>query len=223
MKLKLLSLQFTILFAFFLLPPVFVPPENTASLSFSPFVFVYLILGVLLNIQSYRLKKMFAPVYPQKPGKFTYITTGTICFGIMMILFALVQIVGLIFPETSNAANFENLNLNPFKFSAIVFQLAVISFEEEVLYREFCPLCLDAFAAGKDIKFRKVYKIIAEIFMLLIFAAGHRYLGLIAVLNAFLCGIVLRVCAFKTDSIYTGSIIHFIYNLINFLLLISGK
>ena len=90
------------------------------------------------------------------------------------------------------------------------------AFYEEVLYREFVPKTLYALLEGfSSDRGRIAIGIIVESFAVLVFAAAHRYMGFFAVLNALLCAIALRNCYVKTGGAYTGTIVHFLYNMMN--------
>ncbi|MCF0126639.1 MAG: CPBP family intramembrane metalloprotease [Clostridia bacterium] len=53
-----------------------------------------------------------------------------------------------------------------------------------------------------------------EIISLILFALGHIYLGLLAVINAAFAYFILRLCYKKTGSLIPGITAHFIYNIL---------
>lgn len=55
---------------------------------------------------------------------------------------------------------------------------------------------------------------VAEILAVILFAMSHKYLGILAVINAIVAGVILRICFIKTNSIITCVVAHFIYNMI---------
>ena len=63
------------------------------------------------------------------------------------------------------------------------------------------------------VKHEKALTAIVEGSCALLFAFSHRYMGIPAVINALLCGIVLRICYKKTGSIFCGTAAHGCYNL----------
>ena len=81
------------------------------------------------------------------------------------------------------------------------------AFYEETLYRLFFTESMIQLLPQK-----KVFKIFAEIFSILIFALSHRTAGWFAVINALVCGIILRLCLVKTKSVLCPATAHFIYN-----------
>ncbi|WP_288751810.1 CPBP family glutamic-type intramembrane protease, partial [uncultured Treponema sp.] len=61
--------------------------------------------------------------------------------------------------------------------------------------------------------------IASEIFSAAVFAFSHRYLGFFAVLNGAAGYCIFRICLKKTGSLVPGCIAHFLYNLLNLMLL----
>lgn len=54
---------------------------------------------------------------------------------------------------------------------------------------------------------------VGEILAVILFAMSHKYLGALAVINAAVAGVILRICFIKTKSIATCVAAHFIYNM----------
>lgn len=103
-------------------------------------------------------------------------------------------------------------------FSKILTQLfgfIVFAFYEETMYRFFIPFgakkSIEYFTKKKELS--KTSLISIEILALLLFALGHLYMGIFALLNALFSGIALRFLVIKTNSIFPGTIVHIIYNL----------
>ena len=86
--------------------------------------------------------------------------------------------------------------------------LAAGAFYEEVLYREFLPETAILLGAGGRLR------IAAEVTVIAVFAFSHLYMGIPAVVNAALCGTVLRLCFVKTGSVAAGFLAHFTYNML---------
>ncbi len=87
---------------------------------------------------------------------------------------------------------------------------------EEFLYRLYLPQSMLFFIQNAKLKNKnagllKTAPIAAEILCVLLFALAHRYLGFLAVLNAFFAGSVLRLLAKKTN-IACSWLVHSIYN-----------
>ncbi len=67
---------------------------------------------------------------------------------------------------------------------------------------------------GKKSILNKIRIFVLESICILIFAFSHRNNGILAVINAFFCGIILRLSCIKTQSIFPGMLAHFSYNTI---------
>lgn len=63
------------------------------------------------------------------------------------------------------------------------------------------------------------FSLIPEFFPCIIFSLCHRYLGIFAVLNAFSAHIILRFVFYKKSSPILNYSIHFVYNILNVLLM----
>lgn len=94
------------------------------------------------------------------------------------------------------------------------------SFTEEFFYRFYFPeALLRFFSKFQSDKLKKVSVIIAEFFVLILFAFAHRYEGFLSVLNAAVAHVVLRKCLKKYGNLWAGFGAHFIYNIISLILL----
>ena len=219
MKKKYVFVQFALIFIFFILPPLFVSKglPGAATGNFSPWVLIQLILALALEVEH---QLFFEPnTHPLGiAGVFKSLSWGTISLGLLMLVFALMQVLCMAFPFLADGSMSLSLPESPLRWLYVLLSLAVGAFYEEELYRQFLPYALTLFAEGK-----KGWHIFTEIFCLLVFAFSHRYLGWGAVINACLCGLILRLCRIKSLSCYAGSAAHFSYNLIiyAFTLLVS--
>ena len=100
-----------------------------------------------------------------------------------------------------------------------VLSLLIAALYEELLYRWFLPeeikyIFSSDSTMSKSKQTAKTLRILFEILIILLFALGHRYLGIWAVLNAFTAGCILRFICVRTDSVISGFIAHFAYNLL---------
>lgn len=96
-------------------------------------------------------------------------------------------------------------------------QFLFAAFYEEVIYRMYYPEIIHSFIPEQ--KQNKLIKQLIEIFVMLLFAFSHFYLGLFAVLNAAIAHYVLRKTFKKTNSVLPGFFAHFFYNMISLILL----
>lgn len=88
---------------------------------------------------------------------------------------------------------------------------------EEVIFRFYIGDALYDFISKKSSS--KFWKIFSQIFALLLFAFGHFYLGLLAVINSAIAHLILRKCYCKSKNIFSCIAAHFIYNILVFILL----
>lgn len=88
---------------------------------------------------------------------------------------------------------------------------------EENMFRIYVPEFMIKVCAG--CRFNKFVFLSSELFCGIIFALCHRYLGIIAVINAFACHIVLRLTFKKHRNPFVNYTAHFLYNILNVVLL----
>ena len=210
MKKRYILIEFLLVLAFLAVPPVFVSHGTGLSQAgtFNASVLYQLLISVTLFFQFLKLK----PAEKSKAKIFRFLFHGTITLGILMIIFALMQSIELLFSnEEMKSQNFMPDVDGP--LSILFLTLAVVcgAFYEEVLYRQFLPEFM-ALIAGEKIN-RKLVFYGTEFLALLLFAFAHRYQGWISVVNSFLCGTVLRLCYKKTSSVLPGAAAHAVYNL----------
>ena len=210
MKKRYILIEFLLVLAFLAVPPVFVSHGTGLSQAgtFNASVLYQLLISVILFFQFLKLK----PAEKSKAKIFRFLFHGTITLGILMIIFALMQSIELLFSnEEMKSQNFMPDVDGP--LSILFLTLAVVcgAFYEEVLYRQFLPEFM-ALIAGEKIN-RKLVFYGTEFLALLLFAFAHRYQGWISVVNSFLCGTVLRLCYKKTSSVLPGAAAHAVYNL----------
>lgn len=103
----------------------------------------------------------------------------------------------------------------PWIFCVLTF--ASGSILEENIFRIYIPGFFSRI--GERFSWKKQILIICELCSALLFAFCHRYLGLLAVINAFIAHLVLRYSFKKTGNPLANYIAHFSYNMLNVLLL----
>ena len=215
MKNKFLILEWIVILIFLVIPPLLVNPGTSAAIAnngkISPYLLLRLIIAIFLYYQQiYVIKKT-----PQEQnGKFKktvlFLSWSAICFGLHMITQALFQAISLVLPLKYNETVFD-FNLDSKSCIVAFLNLLTGAFYEEVLYREYLPETMLMFSRG-----RKFLSNLSEGLCVVVFAMSHRYLGLLPVLNAFLGGMILRICRKKSLSIWTCTIAHFMYNAVLF-------
>ena len=111
------------------------------------------------------------------------------------------------------------LRKNKAQFRALfycILKFCLAAFYEEVMYRLYLPEQLKRFLKNTQNKITQIY--IPEIITIILFALGHKYLGIFAVINACIACVILRICYLKTKNIFAGTIAHFMYNFTSLLL-----
>ena len=210
MKKKLIFIELLIIFSYFIIPPMLKSPSSTLSttLQFSIFMLFYVAIAIILTVQFFLSKPpLHKPIFKLLLASiFTIILLFATASSIIVLTSLLgeksiPQKITISFPTTF----FDFLNLLLAIFSA--------AFYEEAIYRVFLPFALITLLS-KDNTINKHYHIAIEVFSILCFALGHRYLGLAAVINAVICGIILRFCFLYTQNPLYSTISHSIYNVL---------
>lgn len=228
MKIHYKKIEFAIVFLLLVLPPVFVTSVQDTAFSFniSNFIFIQAAIAFLLDFQQKKFfdkedpANDFAPP-PEKTevkkfnGKIKIFSQGAITFGLLFLVFAIFQTAAYFFPELQSKGISAQIKSpsDIYEYLSCIITVVICAYYEEVLYRQYFPSCLYDFYSDKK------FSVMVEAFPILFFAASHLYLGWIGVVNALLCGIILRRCTLKTGSIYTGTVIHIIYNLLMFIVI----
>ena len=216
MKKKYLFIEFTLIFFFLVLPPLFITsatPFGNNSGSFSLTTLAeQLFISIILTVQFYKLIREDS----MKNSKFTFskpfliLSKVTITLGLLLVIYAITETVSFFiqnFLKSHVYRSIQNPNSIP-GWIQFVTGIFISAFYEESLYRQFMPE-VSIFLVNKT-----KLKTVIEVIWILIFAFSHLYLGIPAVFNAFCCGLVLRKCFKATGNILAVTIAHFSYNLI---------
>lgn len=215
MKKKYLCIEFTFVFLILIAPPLFVKEQSVSLFSNTLYFFLYSVfqfcIACFLNFT-----RKTSCTKTKFESLIKYLQWGSITFGSMMIIYAIMEFLYLLFPsilteQTEVQSLFSN---GAFSFFAITFGLFMSAYYEEILYRQFLPESLHKLIEKKQFYF------LIEIVSVLIFGFSHRYLGILAVINAIAVGIVLRICFVKTGNAKTQTVVHFLYNFL--LVLVSS-
>ena len=204
--------DFFLIFVFFAVPPIFISSQP----SFSPAMpLLSLIVYVALSI--YILIK-------NKFGKTDFrafsVVTSFLLLCALLLNAKIWDLATIFFSETLTEVT--KTESEGFMNNAyIVLSLFISALYEELLFRQFLPEGAFSFfqSVSKTAGNTKISRICTEIVIVMIFALGHRYLGIWAVLNAFTAGCILRFFCIRTGSFLSGFVAHFVYNLIVFFLL----
>lgn len=217
MKKKYLLVEFCIVFFFLLLPPIFSAQNGTEyTVRLADFMLstlARLFIALVLHIQCIKLwgnahasSEQQKKVYIVKKC-ITHLKWGSITFGLLMIVYALFETVSLVFKIVSPYTPLLPAQKSAGSIIVLLVNLVCAAYYEEVVYRFFLPEALRTLLPAKKIALHS-----AEVFSLVAFALAHRYLGIVAVLNAFICGFILRVCYKRSSGIMLGTISHLAYN-----------
>lgn len=210
MKKKHLLIEFLLIFSFIVLPPVFASGGTPLSGTIPVSAAAEFVIALFLQLQHRQTNCSPEKTKKEKFGSAVRsLYWGAVCLGSMMIIFAAVQSLSLAVkaePPQQNVLPFDAASISA--WLCVLAVLAAGAFFEEVLYRQFLPEAVTELAGST----RTAVSQGAELFSVAAFACAHRYLGWTAVLNASLCGAVLRICRKKTGSVCAGTAAHFAYN-----------
>ena len=247
MKIRSFLLQtvlFTAVFLFFLLPPLFQGESSESVLDFSQpdILFLHIFQTAFSVALLYAVKSVYG-ILPEKknPCKKNSpramkiaVNTGAVlvAFGELCVCAAVLQFAAAFSEDGRTSAQVIMPEAFPGWILCVVcFLLA--AFYEESVYRFFLPETFSVLlknvvskAAGNiyggteiSSQTEKRCVLASEIFSAAVFAFSHRYLGFFAVLNGAAGYCILRICLKKTGSLVPGCIAHFLYNLLNLMLL----
>lgn len=145
------------------------------------------------------------------------ILPSTFCFCILFALSCFFKFFSLILPPSSESQLQIVMPCNFKEWFFCILMFLFSGFYEEVIYRFFVPELILNWISIKHNK--KILNYAAEVLFMIIFAAGHIYLGFYAVIMAGFSHFVLRFFYKKTNSIIPGFIAHACYNIISLILL----
>ena len=218
MKKKYLFFEFIILFLFLGLPPLLVGESQAGSdalagaMTFSWRTMMKLAAAGCIVFQNWYLGGQNA----SGNNKFSLLISGlkwsSITLGLLMLIYAVIQVFVMLMAQNGIALiRSAPGSVAPATIAGWIFitlNIAVSAFYEETMYRLFFPDTLLIFAQDHP----KIHWII-ELSVMMVFAFSHRYMGIMAVVNAFACGAALRLCKRKSGGIAAGTAAHFVYNL----------
>lgn len=220
----IIYLEFILITAFLLLPPVFAKaaPQNiTPQLSF--FTIISLLTALYLYYRyEFNKNEMF---FSSKLKFLIYSGKTLLILGSLFLfqaVFILVSVLtnNVIFPEYDFTLTFSGA-------LKMIFIFLCAAFYEECLYRLYFPLVLNkakAFFLSQKSKitenkfFISGINFFSEFIPVLVFSLAHKYMGLSGIVYAFISGSTLRFFAIKNKTVIPGFIAHFIYNVIIFAL-----
>ncbi|MCR5612809.1 CPBP family intramembrane glutamic endopeptidase [Treponema sp.] len=214
MKKRFLYLELLLLCTLFIIPPIFTKSIkiNENTFSFSWFIIAAVLVAFVLFFQfeyeNLPLKNASKIQYFVFAGKVFFYFGFLIIFHIIFVILSLflpADIISKLGPQTDI-----NLKFSAPKIILILFTFLCSAFYEEVMYRLYLPEIIKKFCGTKAQN--KIISYLIEFICITIFALAHRYLGILAVVNAFIGGIILRLEYLKTKTVLCGTVSHFLYN-----------
>lgn len=215
---------FCLTFLFFILPPLFANPDLSMIFSEWNFPLQSLCLFLLSLILIYINKNIL--ITKKDTGHdffYNFLFPLTLCFCSLFAISLFVKGLSLIFKSPDEI----QIIKAPDRLSGWIFcilHFLFSAFYEESIYRFYLPdFLIDE--SGKKIKSENIKKIIyalIELFTCLLFSLAHSYAGFFAILNAFFAHIILRFFRKKTGNILTGFAAHFLYNILELLLITAS-
>ena len=145
----------------------------------------------------------------------TFILATIFTFISLFIIAFILESVAFLTKQNQQNVTISPINSKKELFYCIL-KFCLAAFYEEVIYRLYLPEQLKRFFKNTQNKITQIY--IPEIITIILFALGHKYLGIFAVINACIACVILRICYLKTKNIFAGTIAHFMYNFVSLLL-----
>ncbi len=218
MKKRILLVEMLLIIFFIVLPPL-LATNASSSANIKSFSYIILIEFLIAFLLEFQYRKFFKSLKNQNHLETLVLNLkwNAICLACLMIIYAIFELIYVFFLKTDFSQNSQIIPQNFLQWIFLILSFISSAFFEEEIYRQFLPQSLIFFADSlilKSNKIRNVIIFLIEALCVVIFAFSHRYLGFISVLNAFFCGIILRITCKKTKSIIPGTIAHFSYNFI---------
>lgn len=216
MKKILSATEFAFVTLFFTISPIFqksLSVKTEFEIRFSLFSALTLFCCALIFYAHRDLyKKNYSSPVPAIK-KHSYVLLS---FGLLFLIAAVFELLNFFLLKKGHYVQASQFVFDFNLFSTISLIVAVLSaaFCEEVLYRFYLP------DFGKELfKKNRATDFFIEIASILIFALGHRYLGVFGFFNAVLSGCVLRVLFVKGKSLWLCFAVHSSYNLFTIFIL----
>ncbi len=217
MKKSLFAIETLCLLFMFALPAVFadeIPSgtELTFSFNFNSLIQLLWSLVLVFTGKEYFIE-LYKPAAEKSSSVYYKHSICIITFGCLVLISVVFEGIYMFLEAMGGNVIkvYPLLPQTPLAWISALLAIFSSAFFEETVYRfAFCD-------AGR-ILFNEKVRYIFEAAAILIFASGHRYLGIPGVLNALCSGIVLRLSLIKSGQLHYNVLIHFIYNLSVFIL-----
>ena len=230
MQKRFFSTEFVVILLFFVLPPiVFVKTpgaEQMAHFSWSTFALAALAGGLLWQIR----RGIHGNPRDDTDGRVRLWrvlmdqAAALVTFGALIVVAIVFEVLGrfvLSVPDTVRILPPETA----LGWTNVILGTVCAAFYEEVLYRLYLPDAIKVVCARKNTPPEstraKRISFLCEATAIVLFALAHRYAGFLAVLNAFLGGMLLRRCFVRTGALWTNVTAHTAYNFVMLMLVIE--
>ena len=228
----LFYLLFFSVLLFFVIPPIgapfFVERQEALVAHYPVSVFLNAGIAFLIYYFSQNRAVLFSemPLCSEKKPVFVYLSAASVSFGVLCLSSVVFEILSVV---TGSESGIHQVLFPSDVLGAVNFILGVCTaaFFEEVIYRFFLPSAFLEILkrrllrksvsrnGDKSAENRRLW-LFCEGISVLLFAAGHLYLGVFGFLNALVCGIALRVCIKKAESLWIPFAVHAAYNFFAF-------
>ena len=211
-------LLFFVVFGFFIFPSIIQSSVPDGAFSLYQFRFDRLILlfctflFVKFELESLSLKSFLFP----KISLSSFFKKVLFFFIGLVILLCIESFLNFFssFILQKNEKQVEVLFPKDFKnWFLCVFNFFIGAIIEENIFRFYLPSVF--YKIFYKISFTKMRIFLSEVFPCVLFALCHRYLGLVAVINAFCAHSVFRFLFYKSKSPVVPYLVHFFYNMLN--------
>lgn len=225
-------LEYLVILLLFVLLPILSAPETTINLdiAYNPFLvffrlllFLYLILRVYDNTHSdsFKIKEVMQ-----------FYNRVQLVIQTILLLFLLIGI-SVIFNFIAKSSGYDivQIEVEPPSGASewiwFVIATAIFAFFEEILFRRFLPEQARYFVKNLNGKlsthdterFNQLAIVSIEFIVIVLFALGHLYLGLVATYSAAFSAIILRLSILKWGVLLPACFAHALNNLIAFFIL----
>ena len=224
MKKRTYAIEFACILLFFVLPPLALPPATPAAreATYPPQTFLCALVAALLVYAHHQRHAEDAATTRTEQKTETaaahrmvnaLVRSGAVLstFGVLCCSQALLSLLAAVVP----AAAPSGATLLPPHTALGWLNCAAgtlsATFYEEALYRQYLPKAATVlFASGS--RHLRIRRVLCEAGAVVLFAAAHRYLGVLGVANALIGGIALRRCLVRTRSLVPPFAAHTAYN-----------
>lgn len=211
--------EFILVLFFFVFPPIFTPAQNPEKnvppvFAYPPQVFFMAGCAVLIYINEISRKPFFLPLLDvntalqnkTENNSYTNLSATLVAFGALCLTGVFSSVISRLFLRAPEPTVVAAVPKNIFNF---IFGTLCAAVYEEIIYRFYLPAAFRK--AFSFLKGRYAF-LLYESIPVILFACGHIYNGMPALMNAFAAGIILRMHYRMTKSLSAVTAVHALYN-----------